>query len=326
MNREETLNSLRPSLSQPTNTADTHPLPRFSSQPSMSSILPQQPPSKKLRPDSQTRTHQRRPDTAASDVEVEKDVRAMDDEADKLRRLSRARTTIDSSLLQGNVRFPETPGSSRKGKSKAVDTLVPLTEQETPTIERNKQMRAGAMATIANGRNQEGAETGSTTPHGQRRKSSVSGRGKRVSTSFEASGIISKILVCDDVFFFSLIFFSEAQPHNSVSETSFYKHIDADLSDCERIRQLLIWCSLRTLSGNPSSNSGDLPALNGEAVKLLKLAQEDVVRRLAEKKIELDFYSSGSSSQAQGDLRENEQNVRNRKWEVSYTNEIQRSV
>ena len=118
--------------------------------------------------------------------------------------------------------------------------------------------------------------------------------------------------------------FSEAQPHNSVSESSFYKHIDADLSDCERIRQLLIWCSLRTLSGNPSSKSGDLPVLNSEAVKLLRLAQEDVVRRLAEKKIELNFYSSSSSSQAQGDLRENEQNVRNRKWEVSYTGEIQK--
>lgn len=86
------------------------------------------------------------------------------------------------------------------------------------------------------------------------------------------------------------------QPQNSVSETSFYKDIDADLSDCERIRQLVIWCSLQTLSGNPSPNSGDLPTLNGEAVKLLKLAQEDVVWRLAEKKIELDFYSSRSST------------------------------
>jgi len=121
----------------------------------------------------------------------------------KLRRLSRARTTIGSSLLQANVQFPETPGLSRKGKSKAVDTLVPLTEQEMPTIQGNKLMRAGAMAIIANRRNQEGVESGSTTSHGQRRKSSVSGRGKRVSTSFEASGIISKTFICDYV---SLIF------------------------------------------------------------------------------------------------------------------------
>lgn len=64
--------------------------------------------------------------------------------------------------------------------------------------------------------------------------------------------------------------------------------------------------------------------MNGEAVKLLKLAQEDVVRKLAEKKIELNVYSSSSINEVQGDLRENEQNVRNRKWEVSYTNEIQK--
>lgn len=200
VNREETPSSLlivRPqdSQSQPTNPANIHPPPppppppRFSSQPSTSSILPQQPPSKKFRADSQTRTHQRRASNAASDVEVEKDVRAMDDEADKLRRLSRARTVIDPSILpsQGNVRFSETPGSSRKGtSSKAVDVVVPLPEEETPKIERNKQMRAGAMAAIVNGRNQE------MTPHAHRRKSSVSGRGKRVSTSFEATGIISK--------------------------------------------------------------------------------------------------------------------------------------
>lgn len=118
--------------------------------------------------------------------------------------------------------------------------------------------------------------------------------------------------------------FFEARPHNSVSEASFFKHIDADLPDPERIRQLLIWCSLRTLSAHPSSTSTDLPPLNDEALQLLKLAQEDVVRRLAEKKMDLSFCSSSSGSQPQGDLRENEQNVRNRMWEVAYTNDIQK--
>jgi len=111
-----------------------------------------------------------------------------------------------------------------------------------------------------------------------------------------------------------------------VSESSFYKHIDADLPDPERIRQLLIWCSLRTLSSTPPSTP-DLPPLTDEALQLLKLAQDDVVRKLAEKKIDLSFYSSDPSSQPlQGDLRENEQNVRNRMWEVSYTNDIQKYV
>jgi len=132
--------------------------------------------------------------------------------------------------------------------------------------------------------------------------------------------------LCGYIFVLSHSFLEKAQPHNSVSESSFYKHIDADLPDPERIRQLLIWCSLRTLSSNPTTTP-DLPPLTDEALQLLKLAQDDVVRSLAEKKIDLSNYSSHPSSQPpQGDLRENEQNVRNRMWEVSYTNDIQKYV
>ena len=74
---------------------------------------------------------------------------------------------------------------------------APLPEEDTPRIERNKQLRAGAMAAIVNGRGREPeATTTTTTPSrtGHRRKSSVSGRGKRVSSSFEATGIISEFL------------------------------------------------------------------------------------------------------------------------------------
>src|ERR1700736_3918052 len=39
-----------------------------------------------------------------------------------------------------------------------------------------------------------------------------------------------------------------AQPHTSVSDSSFYKHIDCDLPGSSRARQLLIWCSSRALS------------------------------------------------------------------------------
>lgn len=129
---------------------------------------------------SQTRLSQRPADVnVTSDLEVEKDVRAMDDEADKLRRLSRARTIIDPSLLASQ-------------DSRTVEITTPLPDQETPTIRRNKQMRSNAMAAISHERNQELPETSSTTPKSHRRKSSVNGRGKRVSSSFELSGIISK--------------------------------------------------------------------------------------------------------------------------------------
>jgi len=123
-----------------------------------------------------------------------------------------------------------------------------------------------------------------------------------------------------------------AQPHNSVSETSFFKHIDCDLPEPERVRQLLIWCSLRaaatpTPSTSKSSTSPPLPPLSGEAVLALKGMQDDVVRMLAEKRIDLSLYSSASGSKPpQKDLRENEQNLRNRRWEVTYTNHIQQCV
>jgi len=170
-----------------------------------------QPPSKKfkadtqnplpLKPSSQTRGHQRVTEHIGSDVEVEKDVRAMDDEADKLRRLSRARTTIDPSILQSKAKIItssrfETPQTGRKGKrpNTAVDIVTPLPDHDTPKIQRNKQMRSNVMGANANGRHQTvpETETPTTTPGGSRRKSSVSGRGKRVSSSFELSGIISK--------------------------------------------------------------------------------------------------------------------------------------
>jgi kinetochore protein Mis13/DSN1 len=215
VNHEEAPNSLlivraqdsQPSQPQPSNHADSHPLPlpRSSSQHPTNSSLPHRPASKRFKagsqpPDRPKATSQTRAPTdnnVVSDVEVEKDVRAMDDEADKLRRLSRARTIIDPSLLasQANVQFqsrPETSGSSRKGKSKVVDITVPLPEEEIPTIQRNKQMRASAMAAITNGRSQELPETPRTTPSRHRRKGSVSARGKRVSSSFEVTGNISK--------------------------------------------------------------------------------------------------------------------------------------
>ena len=77
-----------------------------------------------------------------------------------------------------------------------MDITTPLPEEDTPRIERNKQLRSGAMAAIVNGRGREPEERTTTTPSrtGHRRKSSVSGRGKRVSSSFEATGIIGKFL------------------------------------------------------------------------------------------------------------------------------------
>lgn len=131
-----------------------------------------------------------------------------------------------------------------------------------------------------------------------------------------------------------------AQPHGSVTESSFYKHIDCDLPDAERVRQLLIWCASRAsygASNTPSKSRSapqpepepqePLPPLSAEDVLLLKKEQEAVIRMLAERKIDLSLYTpeaSGSGSGIQETLKENDQNVTNRNWEITYGNDIQR--
>lgn len=133
-----------------------------------------------------------------------------------------------------------------------------------------------------------------------------------------------------------------AQPHQSVSENSFYKHIDCDLPESERMRQLLIWCSMRTSTTSQarsksatsstvesSSNSipaePELPSLSKEASQVLKSIQDCIVRTLAEKKMNISILSSGSNTPAE-DLRENEQNTKNRHWQVTYTTQIDQFV
>lgn len=119
----------------------------------------------------------------------------MEDEADHLRRNSRAHTTINPALTSSiNPEFqfparPPDPGSARKGKAKITDTSVPLPQEETPQIERNKLLRGGAMAALGNGRSEK-----TTGGGGHRRKSSINSRGKRISSSFETTGIISASL------------------------------------------------------------------------------------------------------------------------------------
>jgi len=129
-----------------------------------------------------------------------------------------------------------------------------------------------------------------------------------------------------------------ALPHGSVSDSSFYKHIDCDLPDAERVRQLLIWCSSRAthgVSNTPSKSQPEpqppLPPLSAQGVLLLKKTQEDVIRMLAERKIDLSLYGpevsgSGNGNGVQETLKENDQNVTNRNWEVTYGNHVQRRV
>ncbi|KAM5539274.1 hypothetical protein V8D89_007147 [Ganoderma adspersum] len=234
-----------------------------------------------------------------ADPEVDEDVRQMQSEADTLRRKSQAAEQAAGSLntdVQFPPRTPRAPGSSSR---RDVDTVAPLAQQETPQIEKNKIMRG---------------ETG------HRRRSSVS-RGKRASSSYETTGIIS-------------------HPHTSVSVSSFFKHIDCELPEPQRARQLLIWCSNRAMneladqapqassSKQASTNSGkDPPPLSTAQAEVLKRTEESLMRMLAEKKVDTNVYGGGGSQNgdAQHPLRENEQNIKNRAREARFNGHIQRS-
>lgn len=61
---------------------------------------------------------------------------------------------------------------------------------------------------------------------------------------------------------------------------------------------------------------------------MLRKFQDDAVRMLAERKIDLSLYggldASHQSGPSEGELRENEQNSKNKQFEVKYSQEIRR--
>ncbi|KIJ60374.1 hypothetical protein HYDPIDRAFT_117290 [Hydnomerulius pinastri MD-312] len=276
---------------------------------------PSKPPSKKFKADSSRAPTSAKPRdvlaTTREEPELDEDIRQMESETDHLRSRSRAKETVNPAF-----QFP--PPSTTPSKRRIPDALQPLPESETPQIERNKLLREGQPVPKA--------PTQTQTPQHSRR-SSMSMRGKRISTSFENTGVIS-------------------QPHASVRDSSFYKHIDCDLPEPQRARQLLVWSAARAVSRlseassssssakpskppskSSSSRGKDPPPLDDRKKQMLKTVQEDFIRMLAEKKIDISVYSRGSDGKTpeSGALKPNEQNVKNRAREVTFQQHINRA-
>ncbi|KAI0789954.1 Mis12-Mtw1 protein family-domain-containing protein [Abortiporus biennis] len=304
----------RPPSSQERSSETSQIHPPSSSQPSQHHHLngdTSKPPSKKLKSDAPP--HPRRtgkgkereiPVGTRTEPEVEEDVRQMQSEADSLREKSRGADGAATTNGYGTAfSFPVGPPSrsSRLPPSheRIHDLSQPIAQQETPQIQKNKIMRG---------------ETG------HRRRSSIS-RGKRASSSFENTGVIT-------------------QPHTSVSDSTFYKHIDVDLPEPQRAQQLLIWCSHRSLtefleeqSSSSSSSSSrqvakhagkDPPPLSPDDLRVLRGAQEDLIRKLAEKKVDTSVFTPPEKLAPDKPLKDNEQNVKNRAREKRFNEHIQR--
>ena len=128
-----------------------------------------------------------------------------------------------------------------------------------------------------------------------------------------------------------------ATPHSAVDETSLYKHIDADLPDSARARQLLLWCSMRCSPSDPSastSNSkkrnadareGKDPPLSDASRGVLNTVIGDTIKLLAEKHINTNVYSP-QDDKARRKLRPNEQNEKNRVRHIKFSADIERCV
>ena len=106
------------------------------------------------------------PAVARTDGDTDEDVRIMTSEADDLRRQSRAHVETRDTALADISQTRSKPRSTSH-----MDSTLPLEPRETPQIEKNRQLRG------------EG---------GHRRRSSVNMRGKRASTNFENTGVISE--------------------------------------------------------------------------------------------------------------------------------------
>lgn len=164
------------------------------------------------------------------DEGAEEEVRRMNSEANVLREQSRAlAASVPSGALQVDFKFPPPPGTTVKSrvrqlqgksgagrrnlgglgtppmKSAGRDSMQPVIEQETPQIAKNKllrgehpSMKLSAVPSqsvepemTAGSRIASGSDLGTTAAGHSRRRSSISMRGKRVSTSFETTGVIS---------------------------------------------------------------------------------------------------------------------------------------
>ena len=79
-------------------------------------------------------------------------------------------------------------------------------------------------------------------------------------------------------------------------------------------------------SRQSTKDSGKDPPLSQEDVRLLKDIGEELVRMLAQRKIDTNVYNQPGKNDERRQLKENEQNVRNRAREVKFNAHIQRLV
>lgn len=148
-------------------------------------------------------------------------------------------------------------------------TQISLPISDTPVIRRNQEMR----------RQQEKMSG--------RRRSSLNQRGKR--TSSVGNGF-------------------KAVPHESIDPSTFYKHLDPELPEPHRLKQLLVWSSRRILDNQEQEYTeknvdSRLSTEDRTAWRIARLIQEEVARDLSDGKISVSWWNRKEEEEGQERIR-----------------------
>lgn len=114
-----------------------------------------------------------------------------------------------------------------------------------------------------------------------------------------------------------------------MDDASLYKHIDSELPDPDRARQLIILCAARAPVPTPREGKGTPNEVSEKGAKLLQELKDDVLLLLAERKIDTSVMATdqpGSPANGSVDIRPNEQNVNNRARTTRFKDEIRMCV
>ena len=78
-----------------------------------------------------------------------------------------------------------------------------------------------------------------------------------------------------------------ALPHAEVEARDFYKHIESDLMEPRRMRQLLTWCATRAMHPKPQGTTFEEASARSAA----RVIEEELLKDLANKSELSDWFS-----------------------------------
>jgi len=113
-----------------------------------------------------------------------------------------------------------------------------------------------------------------------------------------------------------------------VDDASLYKHIDSELPDRDRARQLITLCAARAPLPVPREGKDPPNEPSEKGAKLLQELKDDVLRLLAERKIDMNVMAADQPGSAANGayIPANEQNVNNRARTARFKDEIRMCV